>query len=203
MSRRDKASPLTLGTTGSRPPVAASARIPTVVGFYLALALAGLVWHAVGQGSNDLWRGDVNRPAIWLLLGPCLGLVFGLLCVRLMRWIEPRHAWMGELRTEFADIFGRATRREVVWLAAASAIGEEVFFRGAMMDAWGLIPSSLVFALLHLPPRRSLWPWTASAALLGLALGGLTLATANLGAAVTAHFIINALNMAYITRKER
>jgi membrane protease YdiL (CAAX protease family) len=34
---------------------------------------------------------------------------------------------------------------------------------------------------------------------LGLSLGGLTLATGNLGAAVAAHFIINALNLAYIT----
>jgi membrane protease YdiL (CAAX protease family) len=172
------------------------------VGFYLALAIVGFGWHAVSEGSNDLWRTDLGRPAIWLLLGPLLGLLFGLLVVRAMRWLEPRHPWMGELSEEFADIFGRASRGEVIWLAASSAVGEEILFRGAMMDAWGLLPSSLVFALLHLPPRRSLWPWTASAAILGLSLGALTLATGNLGAAVLAHFTINALNLAYITRDE-
>lgn len=201
MSRRGKATPITIGGTGSRPPSAASARIPTVVGFYLALALAGLVWHGVAQNSNDVWRTNLSRPHSWLFLGPLMGVLFGLLAVRLMRWLEPRRKWMGDLRVEFADIFGRATHGEIVWLAAASAVGEEIFFRGAMMDAWGLLPSSLVFALLHLPPRRSLWPWTASAALLGLSLGALTLATGNLGAAVLAHFTINALNMAYITRR--
>ena len=190
-----------LGGTGKRRPSAASARIPTVVGFYLGLAIVGLVWHGVGEDSNDIWRAARTQSALWLLWGPLLGLGFGLSAVYLMRWIEPRFDWMVELRTEFADIFGRATTSEVIWLAGASAIGEELLFRGAMMDAWGLVPSSLVFALLHLPPRRSLWPWTASAALLGLALGGLTLWTGNLGAAVTAHFAINALNMAYITKK--
>ena len=199
MSRRDSGPKLTLGATGSRPPKSASARTPTVVGFYLALAIAGFVWHGVAQGSNDLWRNGPPRPGMWLLLGPGIGLLFGVGCVRVMRWIEPRYEWMGVLREEFANIFGRATSREVLWLAAASAVGEEILFRGAMMDAWGLVPSSLVFALLHLPPRRELWPWTASAAILGLSLGGLTLATGNLGAAVAAHFIINALNLAYIT----
>ena len=201
MSRRDSQAPLILGGAGKRRPNAASARIPTVVSFYLGLVLAGLVWHGVGQGSNDIWRADARDSPLWLLWGPLIGLGFGLAAVSLMRWIEPRFSWMVELRTEFADIFGRATTSEVLWLAGASAIGEELLFRGAMMDAWGLVPSSLVFALLHLPPRRSLWPWTASAALLGLALGGLTLWTGNLGAAVAAHFAINALNMAYITKK--
>lgn len=198
---RSKSGPgLTLGATGSRRPTAAPDRTPTVVGFYLALALVGLVWHGVAQGSNDLWRLDATAPPHWLALGPLIGLAFGLLAVWLMRWLEPRYAFMGRLHEEFASIFGRATQREVLWLAAASAVGEEILFRGAMMDAWGLVPSSLVFALLHLPPRRELWPWTASAAILGLSLGGLTLLTGNLGAAVVAHFTINALNLAYITR---
>ena len=85
-------------------------------------------------------------------------------------------------------------------LAAASALGEEILFRGAMLDAWGLWVSSLVFALLHIPPKRSLWPWTVSALLLGLGFGVVTLATGNLGAAVAAHFVINLQNLRYITR---
>jgi membrane protease YdiL (CAAX protease family) len=69
-----------------------------------------------------------------------------------------------------------------------------------MLDAWGLWISSLVFALLHIPPRASLWPWTASSLLVGLSLGVMTLVTGNLGAAVAAHFVINLQNLSYITR---
>jgi membrane protease YdiL (CAAX protease family) len=36
---------------------------------------------------------------------------------------------------------------------------------------------------------------------MGLALGLLTLATGNLGAAVAAHFVVNLQNLAYITRQ--
>ncbi|MCA9715855.1 MAG: CPBP family intramembrane metalloprotease, partial [Myxococcales bacterium] len=79
---------------------------------------------------------------------------------------------------------------------------EELLFRGAMLDAWGLWLSSLVFAALHLPPKRTLWPWTLSSFILGVALGLLTLLTHNLGAAVAAHFVINLLNLHYITRGE-
>jgi membrane protease YdiL (CAAX protease family) len=42
--------------------------------------------------------------------------------------------------------------------------------------------------------------WTASSFALGLVFAWLTLVTGNLGAAVAAHFIINLLNLHYITR---
>ncbi len=183
----------------SRRPQAASSRTHVVVGFYLALAITGFWWHGASEGTNDIWR-TAERPAMWLALGPLLGGLFGVLAVQAMRWLEPRFDWMLHLKAEFASIFGRVGRAEVLWLAGASAVGEELLFRGAMLDAWGWLPSSLIFALLHLPPRRALWPWTASAAILGAALAGLTLATGNLGAAIVAHFTINALNLAYITR---
>ena len=69
-----------------------------------------------------------------------------------------------------------------------------------MLDAWGLWPSTLIFALLHIPPKRALWPWTASSLAIGVVLGELTLATGNLGAAVALHFVVNLQNLLYITR---
>ena len=48
--------------------------------------------------------------------------------------------------------------------------------------------------------QAALWPWTLSSLVLGVALGLMTQWTGNLGAAVVAHFVINLLNMAYITR---
>lgn len=177
------------------------ARARTVATFYGALLVAGFFWHAVSQDSNDIWRLDPEQSWTILLLTPLWGLGLGLLTVQVFRGLELRMRWLSELHLEFQGIFGRPGLGELLLLAAASALGEELFFRGAMLDAWGLWISSLVFALLHIPRRLSLWPWTFSSLVLGVVLGVLTLLTGNLGAAVVAHFVINLLNMAYITRR--
>jgi hypothetical protein len=172
-----------------------------VASFYVALALAGFWWHATSQGDNDVWRLDPSQGLAALAWTPLFGVAFGALAVLGFRLLQTRMAWLPELHREFRAIFGRPGPGELLLLAASSSLAEEVFFRGAMLDAWGVWTSSLVFALLHLPPRRSLWPWTVSSFVLGLGLAGLTVLTGNLGAAVAAHFVINLTNLAYITRK--
>ena len=171
-----------------------------VTSFYVALALVGFLWHAISQDDNDFWSAP-EVGGFELLWTPLLGLALGLAVVALFRVLERRMAWLSLLHHEFRAILGQPTAKELLVLAAASAIGEEIFFRAAMLDAWGPWLSSLVFALLHVPPRRELWPWTVSAGLLGLSLAALTLATGNIGAAIVAHFVINSINLAYITRR--
>jgi membrane protease YdiL (CAAX protease family) len=172
-----------------------------VVSFYVALALIGFLWHAVDQENNDLWRVHPDVDLLTLLWTPLLGLALGLAVVVGFRLLERRAEWLPALHREFRAMLGRPPMTELVLLAAASSIGEEIFFRGAMLDAWGPWLSSLVFALLHVPPKRELWPWTLSAGLLGLVLAGLTYWTGNLGPAIVAHFVINLINFTYITRR--
>jgi membrane protease YdiL (CAAX protease family) len=183
---------------GSPKPTAARAQV--VVSFYLALAIAGFMWHAISQENNDVWRAS-GVGVVELLWTPLLGVGFGLAVVVAFRVLERWWSWLPNLHREFRGILGRPSGTELLLLASASALGEEIFFRGAMLDAWGPWLSSLVFALIHVPPRRELWPWTVSAGLLGLCLAGLTMWTGNLGAAVVAHFLINLINLAYITRR--
>jgi membrane protease YdiL (CAAX protease family) len=197
---------LSCGRMGVREPSTpqrAPARAKAVASFYAALLVLGFFWHAVAQDSNDVWRSPEAANQTWgtLLLTPLIGVLAGLVTVQVFRALELRMVWLSDLHREFRSIFGYPRARELVLLAAASALGEEVLFRGAMLDAWGPWVSSLVFALLHIPPKRSLWPWTASSLVLGMGLAGLTLATGNLGAAVAAHFVINLQNLAYITRR--
>ncbi|MCA9681571.1 MAG: CPBP family intramembrane metalloprotease [Myxococcales bacterium] len=169
--------------------------------FYLALALAGFLWHAISQENNDFWRSADAGGLTTLLWTPLLGVALGLIVVVIFRVLERRFSWLPALHREFRSILGRPSGSEILLLAAASAIGEEIFFRAALLDSWGPWISSLVFALLHVPPRRELWPWTVSAGLLGLALAALTLATGNLGPAIAAHFVINLLNLIHVTRR--
>lgn len=183
-----------------RSPKPSPARAKVVASFYLGVALVGFLWHAIAEEDNDVWRA-ADTTVIELLWTPVLGLALGLLVVAGFRVLERRQSWLPQLHREFRSILGRPSGTEILLLAAASSLGEEIFFRGAMLDAWGPWVSSLVFALLHVPPRRDLWPWTVSAGLLGLALAWLTIATGNLGPAVVAHFVINFINLAYITRR--
>lgn len=183
--------------TSPRP---APARARTVATFYGAVLLVGFFWHGIAQDTNDVWRLDPTQDLTTLCWTPILGVALGLVTVHAFQALQGRMAWLGELHREFSSIFGRPGDGELVLLAAASSLGEELLFRGAMLDAWGLWASSLVFALLHIPPRRSLWPWTVSALVLGLGFGVITLVTGNLGAAVAAHFVINLQNLRYITR---
>jgi membrane protease YdiL (CAAX protease family) len=189
-----------MGVRETSTPHRAPARARTVATFYAALMLLGFFWHGTAQGTNDVWRLDPEQNWATLAWTPLVGVAFGLLTVQVFRALEVHMAWVSELHREFRAILGQPRTSELVLLAAVSSLGEEILFRGAMLDAWGLWVSSLVFALLHIPPRLSLWPWTASSLLLGLALGAMTLATGNLGAAVAAHFVINLLNLGYITR---
>jgi membrane protease YdiL (CAAX protease family) len=189
-----------VGTRFFSTPADSPARARTVASFYGVVLLVGFFWHATSQDTNDVWRLDPTQSWTTLVWTPLVGVAFGLGAVQLFRALEVRMSWLPELHAEFRAIFGRPSNGEIVLLAATSALGEEVLFRGAMLDAWGLWPSSLVFALLHIPPKRSLWPWTASSFAIGLALAGLTVWTGNLGAAVAAHFVVNLMNLVYVTR---
>ena len=91
-----------------------------------------------------------------------------------------------------------AAGREIVILALASSIGEELLFRGALLPWMGLWVQAAVFAALHIGPGRRFLPWTASALALGLAFGALAQWTGNLGGPIAAHFAINFLNLRYI-----
>lgn len=168
--------------------------------FYIALSLVGFFWHGAAQDSNDIWRLDPSQSIPTMLWTPLIGVAVGLAIVQAFRALESRMRWISVLHREFRDLFGEPPPGELLLLAVASSVGEELLFRGAMLDAWGIWISSAVFALLHVPPRRELWPWTISSFVLGLGLAGLTVLTGNLGAAVATHFVINFLNLRYITR---
>ena len=107
---------------------------------------------------------------------------------------------MRTLHVSFRDLLGPLTGRDMLILALASAIGEELLFRGALLPWLGLWPQGLVFALLHVGPGKRFVPWTVSALALGVAFGAIALETGNLGAPIAAHFTINFLNLRYIVR---
>lgn len=104
------------------------------------------------------------------------------------------------LARSLAAVLGPLELRHCLWLAAASGVGEEAFFRGALQPRVGLLPASLLFGLAHFTPRRELRAWSLFAFAGGLGLGGLFEATGNLVAPVVAHAVLNAVNLRLLVR---
>lgn len=180
-------------------PASPLSRASLVIGLYGAMALLAIL-VAAGRGDPDLYR--LGTPSAGLLLvGPVLGLIGGLLVVALTRVATRRYAWARALHTSFRDVLGPLTAQEIAVLALASSIGEELLFRGALLPWLGVWAQALVFALLHVGPGKRFLPWTASALILGVALGEMAQATGSLGAPIAAHFAINFWNLKFIVRR--
>ena len=173
-------------------------RASLVIGLYGAMALVGLL-IAAGRGNPDLYR--LGTPEGWLLLvGPVIGFAVGLGVVGLTRVATRHFQWARDLHINFRDLLGPLTGQEIIILALASSIGEEVLFRGALLPWMGVWLQALMFALLHVGPGRRFLPWTLSALVLGIAFGWLAVWTGSLGGPIAAHFAINFLNLRHIVR---
>ena len=174
-------------------------------------AVIGLLYAALGVLAVVLgaWRGHSNvyelpgrHSILWLLLGPFVGLVFGLEMVFLSRLAVHSMEWARVLHREFHAVVHELSSKEIFLLAASSSVGEELFFRGAMLPALGLWPSSVLFALMHVRPQWRFLPWTIMSFMMGLAMGLMYMKMGNLGAPIVAHFTINLLNLNYIAKHE-
>lgn len=84
----------------------------------------------------------------------------------------------------------------LAFLAAFSAaVGEEILFRGALQPIFGLVPTTIFFALLH--SQYALTPASAAIVLVGGAFGWLRQRYSTT-AAIIAHFIYNFVQLALV-----
>src|SRR6188474_1700690 len=95
-------------------------RAVLVLGLYGGLALLGLLL-AAGRGDPDVYS-PFDRATWWHLVSPLLGLVVGLLVVLASRQAVARLGWARALHRDFRALIGDVSSREILILAAASAI---------------------------------------------------------------------------------
>ena len=98
------------------------------------------------------------------------------------------------LETRLAELIGPLTETEIIVVALCSSLGEELFFRVAMQDAWGLWPAAIVFGLLHVGPG-GLLPWTITAVVMGVGFGWMIEVGCGLLSVTMAHALINYLSL--------
>jgi membrane protease YdiL (CAAX protease family) len=165
---------------------------PVAAGFYLVVAVAGLVGLGLERGTlgGALW---LDPGGWWLDLA--LGIALG--AALLGAWALGTRFAAGARRVEaeLTAVVAELTAGEALALALISALAEEVAFRGALQGWLGWLPATLLFGLAHLGPGRHFRWWTAWALAAGALLGALVAVRGNLGGAVVAHLVVNGVQL--------
>jgi membrane protease YdiL (CAAX protease family) len=146
-------------------------------------------WLPLGDGGFGLLRHGLS-----LVLG--VALAFG--TIKATRQFVRRWGWARALHADLRPAIRNAGEGTILVMGIASAIGEELFFRGLLCSTFGLIASSLAFGLLHQMRGRVRWVWAGWATVMGLLFGALFLATGSLLGAIVAHGAINVVNLRFL-----
>ena len=190
-------------------------RSQLILCFYGALTVAAVVWAALRGHPNLLvYAGRPSHRLVHFVSSLAIGTALGLLVVLLTRVLQERYAWARILHNEFRHLLGPLDGREILLLAAASAIGEEAFFRGALLShlavafpgaagaLFAVLGSSLLFALLHIGPDTRFLPWTLQSFGVAVLLGAVYVGAGDLLGPIAIHFTINLLNLQDIVRRQ-
>ena len=167
-------------------------------GFYSAMIVVGLVWGLL-RGLDVGWFAFGGSPAPGKAIA--LGLFLGLLGVAASYVLERSVPGVRLLGERFGMVLAGVGVREAITLAALSSVGEELLFRGCLQEEVGLLPATIVFALVHVGPSRDYLWWTASAFVFGLGLGFLYEVHGGLLGPIVMHFVINAINISLLGTK--
>ncbi len=184
-----------------------SPHFPLLAGIFegaLAVVALGLGW-LVGERPLETLRLDLSGAAIGLAaVVPALVLFW--VCLKL-RWEPLRHI-VRIMDEVVVPLFRPCRLGELAIIAALAGLGEELLFRGVIQAAaarlfdgaagqtFGLLIAAMLFGLAHAITRT----YAVLAALIGLYLGALWLASGNLLVPVVAHAGYDFLVLVYLVR---
>lgn len=158
---------------------------------FVIVAFVGAGWLTRGNLRQISQRLGLEKPTLnQLLLGTgTIGILIVLQWVIGAAWalLDPQQAeFLGEVNESL--MAGFDSPGEWLVLAVASGVGEEILFRGALQPVFGVVFTSLLFAIVHV--QYGLTPITLAVFLLGLILGVLRRRT-NTTVTIYVHFGYN------------
>jgi len=169
--------------------------------FYAGMALLALAWRVAWYGEPILYASPAARlDGLHVATDGAIGILAAAGLIGVSHLATQYTRWGEDLARVLAEALGRLSIGNAVVLALASGIAEELLFRGALQPRVGWLTASVLFGLVHFAPRRELLPWTAFAVAAGLLFGWLFDATGNLIAPITAHVLVNAVNIPLLVR---
>lgn len=173
--------------------------LPGVLGAYAVVGgLSAGVAMALGHNpfAQEGWRGIRGLASLLISLG--LGLCLGAITIAATRAIVRRAEWARALHVALRPAVFGSGDGVLFALAAASATGEELLFRGLLVPTIGVLASSLVFGLLHQIRGRGRWGWMLWATLMGVLFAIVFVATGSLAGPLVAHAAINHANLRFL-----
>jgi membrane protease YdiL (CAAX protease family) len=172
--------------------------------FYGAMALVALLWRVLGYGEPILYASPAaEAEGVSLARAHAAGGLAGAGLLALSHLSTHYTSWGETLARSLAEAIGDLSLPGALTLALASGLAEEMLCRGALQPRVGWWIAGVLFGLVPFAPRRELLPWTGFAIVAGLLFGWLFEATGNLIAPVTAHVLVNAVNIPILVRRHR
>ena len=165
------------------------------------MSLIGL--GLIGWRIEDPAFNPFGFPGNDFLRGGTAAVLFVLLVVALTALSFRSMATVRRSARMIQTALGPLTPARIILLASLSGIGEELLFRGWLLNETGLLVSSIIFGAFHIRWDRDLIYWPFFAFAVGLVLGLFCLWTNTLYWAVLVHAGINGLNLYQISRQDR
>lgn len=169
----------------------------SLIFYCLATAVGSAVMYWVHGNLLNSWAWPLKGQESFRFVAVAALAAFCLLT--LSRLFEDFFPSYRALKVAIVQMLGGVSAATALLLALASAIGEEVLFRGALQPFAGLFITSLLFGLLHLGPSPKS-AWSLWAALAGLLLGFMYEQTQSLWPPIMAHFVVNAVSLMSLRR---
>lgn len=175
--------------------------VPVAIIFYGVMGCIALVWRMRTPGASIFHPAGNEATLDGLGFAIGAGVLLGLAAVASSEWMT-RATKLGEA---LADTLGESlvglSTADAILLAIVSGTAEEMFFRGAVQPAVGLVWASVLFGACHFLPRKELALWSLWAVAMGAALGALFEWTGHLAAPIAAHIVINGVNLPRLARR--
>ncbi len=165
---------------------------------YSALgALGATLAEAFGRSPivTEPWVGTAGPIAAAVSLA--LGALVAAATIHTTR-VLGRAGWARALHADLRPIVHGLGDGEILVMALASGIGEELFFRGCLTPLLGIFLSSLAFGVLHQVRGRARWAWAGWAMVMGIAFATIYELTGHLAGPIASHVAINLVNLRYL-----
>jgi membrane protease YdiL (CAAX protease family) len=158
---------------------------------YGGMALSALAWLWLRGRLEALPERAIGDHGPFVASG--LGLAVGWLAARLFAAVNPRVARLREIEAMARRSFERASDAAMIGFVTLGALAEELFFRLAVQDAFGLAGSVALCAVVN--SSLAGWAWLPVAGVHALALGLLVQQGFGLLGSTTASAVMNYLNL--------
>jgi len=167
-----------------------------ILSFYLPVATACLAYIGWTGGEFALQTRTLGeQPTMGVIMGGAAAVPV----VALSWWLTERSMSLQRLARSLARTTGPVSVTSSILIAGASAFGEELLFRAVLQEQLGAVVGIVLFAAAHVPFDRDLRPWPILALGAGTLFAGLYEVTGAVLAPATAHFLINAINLRWLT----